>query len=1445
MLVVLLLWSWVWPVPLHADAGVEVQTGRAANDKGVMAVSLAAQLVATSNAVGHIQVWNLARRQRLARLDSGAVPLQSLSFVLGGRALLLKTADSVRVWNLATNEVTLLVKRAPAADSTGQSLPTPADSVVDLAMTEDGSTLAAGQINKYGVTYVRRTRAGKETMFYMPPSHLAFSNTGRYLAGIAWGKLTVVDTKLSTGGEPVVNRLPIGASNVLAPPRFDGQEKRVLVWVTGGGDGSNGRLVWIDLESGVRRDVANASSADFHSDGRILYLDADGCTHLRTWPDADVLSPVPCRSDGGQLRQFAVVSNDLLFNAGALFEPNSGRRVGLLSSRAVVQRVKSFDAASGRIEMETTLPFLSSVEANAWLLTDVLPEPPAPFHWNLATGQREPVIWSETAASTAKVGCNADESAVAHEIADGKPRLVFAGGDDQRYRIDLEGLSVCETKTGAWQPVFKRPAGIADEPYGVATFARVLPLDGRLHAVVVDHQQRLETWRLPQGELVRRTSMATAETRVYRWETLQVEVAATLRVLELCGVGPELWIALPGGVVGLSGPTHRVVFQAPLTAASCDAGRDQLLVMGPRGLDFVRQEKHGGIVHLATGDETLDTAVQGPKDRIYATSTAGGLWIVDLVGRRVVSTLYAIGDEGAIVMAPDGHYMATRSAVSTLTRRVGGRLEGSEQFDLELNRPGQVLQLLGHSRQEDVAALDRLVQLRKERRGANPPSLGAVLSWIPPPLLSQSRRITLSVEAKERQSGQLLVYVNGVPQGAGSLVMSGTSASVAVDLGAGDNLIEVKLAAADGKSQSNTLRTHVFADIAIAKKPKTWFIGVGVSDYRSDNSDLQYAAKDVRDVGQALGDVLGSRFDSRILTDSRATRAAILGLDQFLAQSAVDDRIILYFAGHGLLGSDQQYYFAPHDMDFGKPEKYGIAYAQIDRLLRLAPARNRLVFIDSCHSGESVPTRSAALPAKPVKAKVGTEPSDGPPLIRGAEPVQDLPLAATAIDQRLLEDLFLDLRDASGADVIAAAGSAEFALESSNWQNGLFTYVLRAALQSKKADLDGSGTIDANELRRYMSRTVSEMANGRQVPTARVENPIASAPVLQARPADRLATLTPPGQQRMDTDDIGEIRFSGRSHRLIALGPAGVRRYDPESLAFVDALAVGHPWRAPGMGPAAVDFQGDVVAQITQDDELWVADFKRGTAQSLGKAGPGRHGLSAKVAISSDGQLLAASVHCKGLVFWRLTDSIPTPVTVELPGCEEVDALQFRPGGQVVVVYEDASVVVVDPAKGVVGSWQIPHPTGDGFVFNPMRTGFSGSLGAAGRYYARVFVERYQQKDSYERLRDSMGWSDVDKEWNAQARVGIWDLRDKKLVGTLAAEFYSRLSIAAAAPRLLIARGTVRIVDMPSLRERAWLDGKARGRFSMATSELSANGLKSVTAGRYGHAAVWQLAAPY
>jgi uncharacterized caspase-like protein len=187
----------------------------------------------------------------------------------------------------------------------------------------------------------------------------------------------------------------------------------------------------------------------------------------------------------------------------------------------------------------------------------------------------------------------------------------------------------------------------------------------------------------------------------------------------------------------------------------------------------------------------------------------------------------------------------------------------------------------------------------------------------------------------------------------------------------------------------------------------------------------------------------------------------------------------MFIAGHGLLDEKLDYYIATADVDFNNPSARGVLYDDLEGLIDGIGARNKLMLIDACHSGEVDKFATAATD----NATTNTVAANGVKS-RGFKSRQSMSPGSF----ELMQELFLDLRRGTGAAIISSASGKEFAFESDVWKNGVFTYSVLSAIKSGSADKDYDGNVSVSELRNYVIAEVQRLTNGQQTPTNRKEN---------------------------------------------------------------------------------------------------------------------------------------------------------------------------------------------------------------------------------------------------------------------------------------------------------------------------------------------------------------------
>ena len=135
-----------------------------------------------------------------------------------------------------------------------------------------------------------------------------------------------------------------------------------------------------------------------------------------------------------------------------------------------------------------------------------------------------------------------------------------------------------------------------------------------------------------------------------------------------------------------------------------------------------------------------------------------------------------------------------------------------------------------------------------------------------------------------------------------------------------------------------------------AWKGKTWFFGIGINNY-TYFSPLNNAVKDVKDIQQLLLKKYDLETQRAILLyDLEATREKIIGkLDELVTQIPEEDRLIIYYSGHGHL-SPVNGYWIPVNAQKRKTAHY-ISNSTVRDYIKAIKARHTLLISDSCFSG--------------------------------------------------------------------------------------------------------------------------------------------------------------------------------------------------------------------------------------------------------------------------------------------------------------------------------------------------------------------------------------------------------------------------------------------------------------------------------------------------------------
>lgn len=501
------------------------------------------------------------------------------------------------------------------------------------------------------------------------------------------------------------------------------------------------------------------------------------------------------------------------------------------------------------------------------------------------------------------------------------------------------------------------------------------------------------------------------------------------------------------------------------------------------GKSIHKFEGHNDYIHSLFFDPVL------PK--IFSCAYDGVIKVWGTKSLQEEVSLVSTSKDEFVMLAKPNFYMASKTALDGISVRIKNDLVPFEDFDIRYNRPDIVAKKLGKSSDNLIRAYEYVYAKRAKRAGIDP---NAAVNWILPKVeITNQQEIPLVTENDFQEikfsawddSLSLLsveVYVNKVPsftEFVSSNPGEKKSFSTKLNLINGENLVDI--VALNEFGNPSIRKSFRIVSEQKAGKSKLFILSVGVSDYAQSQFNLKYAAKDATDMMRTLSNTnIYREIDSLLLINKDATKTNILAAQEFLSEATTNDVVIVFFAGHGLLDEDFNYFFATSDIDFEHPSENGISYTFLDEMLSLVKAQRKLLIMDTCHSGEvdedeieqgEVLIEQGDVEFRAINTGIRKKNAFG-----------------SENTTKLMEELFSNVKSGSGATVIASSGGAEFSMESEEWKNGLFTYSLLKALTSTKTEKNNVPGIQVSEWRAYAYESVLSLSKGLQQPTARSEN---------------------------------------------------------------------------------------------------------------------------------------------------------------------------------------------------------------------------------------------------------------------------------------------------------------------------------------------------------------------
>jgi WD40 repeat protein len=440
----------------------------------------------------------------------------------------------------------------------------------------------------------------------------------------------------------------------------------------------------------------------------------------------------------------------------------------------------------------------------------------------------------------------------------------------------------------------------------------------------------------------------------------------------------------------------------------------------------------------------------------------------------------------------DRFYKAGPSIAKWFSWKVADKFYDFDQWDLRYNRPDKLMELTAAPDRALQSAYYNAYTKRLQRNNIAEKDFGKDLAMPETILLNKEKdgdlvtadsiwlKIQLRPVSKKSPIKNILVSVNDNPVWGRAGYPVAKSAKkdqqleLPLKLSAGSNRIKVSCTDVNGRESLREQFTILHEPKALPPV-KTWFIGIGINRFADSTHNLQWSVKDIRDLAIKFKEKTPGAISIDTLFDNSVSIENIRRLKAKLMQTAVDDRVIISYSGHGLLSRSFDYYLSTYDVNFKDPETSGLPYGELENLLDGIAARKKLLLIDACHSGEV--DKEEMQQMQQVGSSIA---SQG---VKGVKPLSAQPVNRVGIANsfQLMQELFINMGNSTGATIIAAAAGTQFALERNSLKNGVFSYAILEMMQQQPA-------ITISGLNEYVNKRVTELTNGLQVPSARKEN---------------------------------------------------------------------------------------------------------------------------------------------------------------------------------------------------------------------------------------------------------------------------------------------------------------------------------------------------------------------
>ncbi len=515
---------------------------------------------------------------------------------------------------------------------------------------------------------------------------------------------------------------------------------------------------------------------------------------------------------------------------------------------------------------------------------------------------------------------------------------------------------------------------------------------------------------------------------------------------------------------------------------------------------FISKTKNDGVILNENG--TISKRLEGASGNITVSGSVKNAYSItgqslikyyNLQTNHYINVAY--NNRGNWVFyTKEGYFEGPRNCGELVGLNQGVSSFGIDQMATIFNRPDIIWKRMEWGNEDLINHYYKQYQKRIKRLGLNEKTINNTVNLPIAKIISQSSvgnelELNVRFEDKTNVLKSYNIYVNNIPL-FGSygkpLDKKFVDITEKIALNYGQNKIEIGCTSDKGYESLRAL-TNIECKVPSSTKD-LYFLAFGVSKYKNQAYNLQYADKDALDLEKVFQNMKDKGFANiytKVYTNEQVTPEAIKAAKDFVKGAKPNDVFVLFIAGHGMHEKDAEatYYYLTNNADVNNLKATAADFETIEELLQGIPPRNKLFLMDACESGEIDEEDQGQMIAAATGAGIAS---------RGFKKATSDKGQVTSGKRTYLYQkdryIYYDLARRSGSIVFSSSKGGELSYERSDIENGLFTEYIMKALTTTVADKDGNGTISTDELRAYVSEQVAKASGDLQHPTVDRDN---------------------------------------------------------------------------------------------------------------------------------------------------------------------------------------------------------------------------------------------------------------------------------------------------------------------------------------------------------------------